>query len=521
MRAIGGGVEAALRTRCDRPPGRFRTGSGHVLLLGDILIAQNLVKPEDIEAALERQRSQGGILGEHLIAMGKLDPADLERVMKSAPPSPRSIEETGLSVPSLLNLVIKTMYGGAEMPSVIGGVLKLPQRVIQLVLEEAKERKLLDVLGSAGGSVASEMRYALTEKGRQWAADALAQNQYVGPAPVPLEAFIERIQRQRITNERVDKEDVEQAFANLIVSDEFIHQVGPAINSGRSILLYGPPGNGKTSVSEKIGAIVRETIYIPYCFEVEGQIIKVFDAGIHQRVDRKADGDRQPTLRRENLDLRWVPCRRPFIVTGGELTLEMLDLSFNSHAKFYEAPLHVKALGGIFTIDDFGRQIVSPEALLNRWIVPLESRVEYLKLHTGKSFSLPFDELVVFSTNLAPRDLMDPAFLRRIPYKLEIGGPTPDEYRQIFKLVAKAFEMEVTDPVVDYVIRYLTVENDFPLASYQPRFLVDQVRAACKFEGISPQFRPDLVKMALGNLFTHDTPGFGKKESAQPNRQAA
>jgi hypothetical protein len=153
--------------------------------------------------------------------------------------------------------------------------------------------------------------------------------------------------------------------------------------------------------------------------------------------------------------------------------------------------------------------------------VPLESRVEYLKLHTGKSFSLPFDELVVFSTNLAPRDLMDPAFLRRIPYKLEIGGPTPDEYRQIFNRVAEAFEMEATDPVVDYVVRYLTVENDFPLASYQPRFLIDQVRAACKFEGIPPQFRSDLVTMALGNLFTHDTPGFGKKGSAQPRQQAA
>ena len=221
---------------------------------------------------------------------------------------------------------------------------------------------------------------------------------------------------------------MDKAFANLIVSEEFIHRVGPAINSGRSILLYGPPGNGKTSVAEQIGAIFKDTIYIPYCFEVEGQIIKVFDPGIHKRIERNTEGATRGTLRREDFDQRWVPCRRPFIVTGGELTLEMLDLSFNALAKFYEAPLHIKALGGIFAIDDFGRQLVSPEALLNRWIVPLESRVEYLKLHTGKSFSVPFDELVVFSTNLAPRDLMDPAFLRRIPYKMEIAGPTPEEY---------------------------------------------------------------------------------------------
>ena len=234
-------------------------------------------------------------------------------------------------------------------------------------------------------------------------------------------------------------QSVEKAFANLIVSEEFIHQIGPAINSGRSILLYGPPGNGKTSVAERIGSIFNDTIYIPYCFEVEGQIIKVFDPGIHKRIERNTDGAARGTLRREDFDQRWVPCRRPFIVTGGELTLEMLDLSFNALAKFYEAPLHVKALGGIFAIDDFGRQLVSPEALLNRWIVPLESRVEYLKLHTGKSFSLPFDELVVFSTNLAPRDLMDPAFLRRIPYKLEIGGPTPDDTGRSSSSSRKAF----------------------------------------------------------------------------------
>jgi hypothetical protein len=484
------------------------------MLIGDVLIAQGLVTAEDVQAALERQRSSGGILGEHLIAMGKLDPADLERVMRSSPPSPRSIEETGLSLTELLNLVTKTMYGGAEMPSSIGSILKLPQRVVQLVLEQAKERKLLDVLGSSGASVTSELRYALTEKGRQWATDALSLSQYVGPAPVPLSDLVERIQRQRITNERVDRAAVERAFGNLIVSEQFVHQIGPAINSGRSILLYGPPGNGKTSVAEKIGSIFTDTIYIPHCFEVEGQIIKVFDPGIHKRIHSNIDGTERRTLRREDFDQRWVACRRPFIVTGGELTLEMLDLSFNALAKFYEAPLHIKALGGIFAIDDFGRQIVSPEALLNRWIVPLESRIEYLKLHTGKSFALPFDELVIFSTNLAPRDLMDPAFLRRIPYKLEIAGPTPDEYRSIFKLVGRAFEMNVPDEVIDFVVRHLRVKNDFPLASYQPKFLIDQVRSACKFEGIPPQFRPDLVTMALGNLFTKDSPGFGGGESA-------
>ena len=368
---------------------------------------------------------------------------------------------------------------------------------------------MLDVLGAAGIRAISELRYSLTEKGKQRAIEAMGQNQYIGPAPVSLATYSERIQRQRITNERVDRASVDIAFANLVISEKFIRDIGPAINSGRSILLYGPPGNGKTTVSEKIGTIFKDVVYIPYCFEVEGQIIKVFDPGIHKTVQGNAEFAKGNAVRREDFDGRWVPCRRPNIVTGGELTLSMLDLSFNPLTKYYEAPLHVKAFGGIFTIDDFGRQIVTPEALLNRWIVPLESRVDYLQLHTGKSFSLPFDELVIFSTNLAPRDLMDPAFLRRIPYKLDVGAPSRVEYRRIFRMISQALGLEASDQVIDLVIAELREKNDFPLASYQPKFIIDQVRAACKFEGLSPQFRPDLITMALTNLYTKDTPGYG------------
>ncbi len=475
------------------------------MFIGDILVAHRLVTPADVAAAIEWQKREGGRLGDILIAQGKLRPEDLDSIMHGAPIGPRTLQETGLGLQTLLNLMIKAMYSGAaETPSAIAKFLRLPHRPIQQLIEQAQQRKLLDVLGAQDGH--SEVRYVLGERGRQWALDALEQNQYIGPVPVSLSSYIERIRYQRITNERVDRAAIERAFANLVVPEAFIHMIGPAINSGRSILLYGEPGNGKTTIAEQIGGIFGDVIYIPHCFEVEGQIIKVFDPGIHQPVERSAgEGhSRALGLRREDLDQRWVPCRRPFIVTGGELTLEMLDLSFNPLAKFYEAPLHVKALGGTFVIDDFGRQLVRPEALLNRWIVPLENRLEFLRLHTGKSFQIPFDELVIFSTNLAPRDLMDAAFLRRIPYKLEITAPNPDEYRRIFRAASRTLGLEAADDVIDYVIAKLRQLGDVPLAGYQPRFVVDQVIAACKFEGIAAQYRPEFVDMALANLQPKD-----------------
>jgi hypothetical protein len=477
------------------------------MFIGDILIGLGVATQDDLAAGLELQHAEGGGLTDRLVELGLITEADLAAATASIPPSPRTVADTGLNPSLLLNLLIKTIYAtGVETPSQMCERLKLPPRAVLELLEDASGHQLLNVLGAIRADTNAERRYALTSAGMEWAHAAMRQCEYVGPAPVPLASYREQIVRQSITNEMIDQDVIDSRFNGLIISEDLVSKIGPAINSGRSILFYGPPGNGKTSVAERIGSLFKDIIYIPYAFEVDGQIVKVFDPGLHKSVQGLAgELGHRPTLHREDFDLRWEACRRPMIFTGGELTLEMLDLGYNEQSKFYEAPLHIKALGGVFLIDDFGRQLVKPEILLNRWIVPLGSRVDYMKLHSGKSFDLPFDELVIFSTNMSPDDLMDPAFLRRIPYKIEIAAPSVDEFGAIFKLTAKAAGMKTPDHVIDEVVAWLHDRADGTLAAYQPKFIIDQVLAASRFAKAPPQFQPRFLSMALSNLQTRKT----------------
>jgi hypothetical protein len=268
------------------------------------------------------------------------------------------------------------------------------------------------------------------------------------------------------------------------------------------MLLYGPPGNGKSSVASRIAGVFSDVIYVPYAISVEGQIIRVLDASIHLPMTTTAasSDDSLSFLRQEEFDTRWVPCKRPFVLAGGELTLEMLDLRYDDTGHFYEAPLHVKALGGCFVIDDFGRQLVSPTNLLNRWIVPLESRVDYLKLHTGKTFTIPFDELVIFSTNLEPEDLMDPAFLRRLPYKIEVGAPSLEHFRNILERECARQGLTLRDDAFHFIVHMVKDDMGLDIAGYQPRFIVDQVVATCRFLGIIPEFKSPYIDYAINNL---------------------
>jgi hypothetical protein len=477
--------------------------------IGELLVAQGSVTEEDVQRASDRQAREGGRLGENLVAIGALTEEELEEFLHSAPPEPKTLADTGISSGTVTALVLKMMLlRKLETPAQLCKALKLPYSVLESVLEELKGNNLVEILGSTGNGIGGQFRYNLTSAGREMAREAHDFNKYVGPAPVSLEAFCRRINLQQITNEVVNRERIDEAFSDLIVPEDLLAELGPAINSGRSMLLFGSPGNGKSSLAERMGAMFRKAVYIPHCVEVDGEIIKVYDPALHVEVAGGKKSEEsiliERSIERENLDLRWVPIRRPVVISGGELTLEMLDLQFNAISGFYEAPLHVKALNGIMMIDDFGRQLVPPDHLLNRWIVPLEKRIDYLKLHTGKSFEIPFDALVVFSTNLTPNDLMDPAFLRRIPYKVEIRNPSLEDYCRVFQMVADKAGIELTQEIVQQVIGFLNEIGKNP-ANYQPKFLCDQIVASCRYEGIPIQADPERVQRALKNLDARST----------------
>jgi len=472
--------------------------------LGDILIGRGLVTLEGINKATERQRTFGGRLGENLVALGLVTPEQLAKVMHDTPPMPKTMAETGIAQGNLMGLMLKFMHLEAcEIEPDLTARIKLPQRLVQQMLDECVQRALIQSLGSVNLGNMTYIRYKLSERGRALALEAMSQNLYLGPAPVPLAAFQEQVIRQRITNEVLDAAALRSSFDGLVVPEQYLRKIGPAINAGRTVLLFGPPGNGKTTIATRVATLFKDVVYIPYAVEVDGQIIKVHDVSLHKpAIDKETSGGiTGGGITYEPFDERWAACKRPVAIAGGELTLEMLDLQFGPETKFYEAPLHVKALNGVFLIDDFGRQQVSAESLLNRWIVPMESRIDYLKLNTGKSFSLPFDELLIFSTNLHPSDLMDPAFLRRIPYKIKLFEPTVPEYRIIFDGVAKSRGLELPDDVFEFIVERLTVSTKYGLAYYQPKFICDQVIEACKYEGVAPFFSIALAGEALANLY--------------------
>jgi predicted ATPase with chaperone activity len=352
-------------------------------------------------------------------------------------------------------------------------------------------------------------RFNLTELGRRRSQDALKQCAYVGPAPVPLEDYVEQVYRQAVTAIEVSPDALRAAFAHLVVSDELFNAVGPAIVSGKSVFIDGPPGNGKTAMAQSIGAFMNGSggeIFVPYAFLAENNIITLYDQAVHETAEENSETrleDNEATIRRllntGTVDARWVKIKRPVIITGGELNLSMLDLKYSAESNYYQAPMHVKANGGVFLIDDFGRQLCSPKELLNRWIVPLENRIDYLSLASGQKFQVPFEQLTMFSTNLDPKDLVDDAFLRRMRHKVEINAPKRDIYERIFNNYVKRLGMNQCPAAIEYMYEQYYNRGRCTRAS-DCRDLLETVQSICRFRRVPVQLTRDLIAEAASSF---------------------
>jgi hypothetical protein len=430
------------------------------------------------------------------------------------PIRPREFSEAGLSKAFMFEMILRAIYNRGRLAgSDLASDLKLGYTVIDPLLPAMRKQGLIDIVGQKGSGDATYEYEIKPPKGTLALQDALAKTSYTGPCPVPFDDYVESVAAQTVRNLVVTRRSIQKAFQDLIITPEVFNEIGPAINSAASIFLFGYPGNGKTSLAERITRLMGEDIYIPFAVEANGSIIKLYDPIVHQAVESKPEDNLSGLFfKKVSGDERYVRIKRPTIVTGGELTMPMLDLKYNPIGKFYEAPLQMKANGGIFMIDDFGRQQVRAMDLLNRWIVPLEKRYDYLTTVTGTKIEVPFDELLIFSTNLDPTQLADEAFLRRIKFKIEVRDPTEHQWREIWRLVCKSRKVEYDDAGIDYLIEKWYKPTARPLRMCQPRDILDQMISIAKYNMEHVSFSPDLIDAGCATYFvSNEKKDFGAK----------
>jgi energy-coupling factor transporter ATP-binding protein EcfA2 len=460
--------------------------------LGEKLLKSGIITEKDLEKALERQKTHGGRVGQNLIALGYIDKDTLDKFFKRNPPVPMTVTDTGLDAAQIADLLMKHMLFMGDFNIMdLAERVKLSTVVVESVLESLRRDKFIEVKGGTGYA-AITYTFKISDTGKIRAMELLDLCRYTGPAPVTLSDYRLMVETQTIKSAIVSEESVKKAFSHLVLNETVLKRLGPAISSGKAMFIYGPPGNGKTAIAETIGRLLPETIYIPYALTVGGEIITVFDPVNHTPAEVKED---------DSVDKRWIMVRRPVVITGGELTLRMLDLDFNHISKYYEASLQMKANNGIFIADDFGRQQVEPQSFLNRWIVPLDRRIDFMTLHTGMKFSIPFDMLTIFSTNIEPKQLVDEAFLRRIPYKIKIDHPSEREYESIFRMICKDNEIEFNDETFNYLMNSFYRKNGIKLNACHPRDIIEQIIVYSRYYRHPPKMSKEAISEAWSNYF--------------------
>jgi len=412
------------------------------------------------------------------------------------PPEPRSLEETGVSPQIVESLILKylALIGSANGRQ-IADVICLPFVILESLYNAMRQRQLLVHSGSAQ---LNDYVYCLTEMGRARAKQYMESCAYVGTVPVPLDDYIVSVEAQSVKAEIPREAQLKKAFSDVLVEKEFLDTLGPAINSGAGMFLYGAPGNGKTLLARRMTLCFGSSIWIPKVITDDGQFIKLFDAACHEPIDEGGSS----ILKASEHDRRWIRIKRPTVMTGGELTMDALELRHDPRSNVSEAPLQLKSNGGCLLIDDFGRQRMEPRVLLNRWIVPLEARVDYLLLATGKKIQVPFDQLIIFSTNLEPCTLADEAFLRRIPYKIEIGDPSRDEFHRLFKFEARKYGCEYKPDPVEYLLEKHYRPVGRPMRRCHPRDFLQQMRNHCTYHGYPVEMRNDYFDRVVQSYFT-------------------
>ena len=422
--------------------------------------------------------------------MGHLSILTRAEIESLGPPMPEELEDTGLSDVFLSELTLKHVANSAHpTTSSVAESLCLPLSIAEALLHQLYREKLIDILSQG---MPGATRYAMLDHGWERLAQLQKRSGYVGPAPVALADYAHLMRLQAVPFRSASMETVRSAFRDLVLPESLLQTLGCVINSRSSLFLTGLPGTGKTAVSERMNKALFGFIWIPYAIEIDGQVIRIFDAHCHRRIPEKTSALEH--------DRRWVEIERPLIIVGGELNLENTDLVWSESAKFYEAPFQVKSNGGTLVIDDFGRQRVAPRDLLNRWIMPLERRVDFLTLHNGKKIEVPFEQLVIFSTNVEEKDLVDEAFLRRMGYRARLELPSREAYAEIFNRAAAERGIAFDQGSIDYVLRKYSTEGR-EMKSCEPRDLLNRVTDICLFEGNQPSLTPQLIDLAWRNYF--------------------